>query len=112
MLKGIGCPALLEESNVEFFWLDTARLADHMSKDVILVFTLLPNEVAVLARSGNATSDGLVDVDAFIANIVLEVLDEQGDCTNGDGLPLQPSDPLKGEDLVGGIRQGFVLKTV
>lgn len=65
MFHRIRGPASLQERNIEFIDLDTPRLRDKVSEDVILMFLLLPIEDTDFRGTRDTACDGLVDVDAF-----------------------------------------------
>lgn len=82
--------------------------AHQRAEDVVLVSVLGPVELAVLSGTLNATSGCRRDVN--VGDVVnLGLLDGEGDGGKTDGLALEPSDALEGEDGLGIVGESLGL---
>jgi hypothetical protein len=94
VLKGVCSPTSLQEVTFKDIGFGPSRSSNDSTEQGVFTMSLGPVEAPVLRGAGNPAGDGLIDVDAFDAGIILEVLDIEGNSTQGDCFALEPANAL------------------
>lgn len=109
VVNGILSPVLLQELVRDIFYGHPARLFSHITKDIVVVFSLLPVQRTVLAVAGYTSREFLVNVDVLDAGLVRGVLYVECENKHGDCTTLDPRHALQAEHFVGAVAKGLAL---
>lgn len=77
---------------------------------MIVILSFLPPKCPLLASTGDAAGEGLVNINVLDTIIVLVMLYGESNAAYANSFPLEPTDTLQSENVIGArIREGFVL---